>query len=921
MWYILLNRNGDSLRKYLIIVLITIVTVYGFNLEESKLYRLDNASRKNIEIIIDSGGDISRYFPNDYAEIYLNQYQYETLLKKGITIHRIIDRDKIYADSLYESTKNTKNPMSAYHTYQEITDTLTIWAQQFSNIAELHSIGQTVQGREMWIMKISDNVSFEEAEPEFKYISTMHGDEVVGKEMLIELIRLLLHEYGTTQRITDLVDNTEIWIMPNMNFDGTVANSRYNANGANLNRNFPDREYGDPPYPGHSYIIQPETQNMIDFTAQHNYVMSANFHGGALVANYPWDLKLPGDPGVYPYSACPDDITFIDLALTYAVNNPPMYNSSIFTNGITNGSAWYQIHGGMQDWNYFIYDCKEITMEISEIKWPPVSTLPQFWLENRESLLAYMEKVHTGIKGIILDSLTGLPIEAYVTILETGSGVSTDPDFGDYYKVISPGTYNVLVSAPDYRNTLVTNVYVDSFPATIIDIQLIPEITFELELFVEDIQTSNPIPDVKISLFKNGNIFLTDSTDLNGVIVVDVEPDSFELKLENELYFTIDTIVQVYSDTSFTFAMQQIVPAIVKGNISSTIGSSVAGAVIYCDGKIDSISSDGNFRLTDVKPGNISVFASLYDHLTTRMDTAVSNGDSLELAVLLESGNNEIFEDFESISQITYMETGDWERGIPSIGPMNAYSGVQLWATDLSNNYSNGSILSTLETGEIVVFGINNPVLKFYHWYVMENGTDGGNVKISIDNGDSWQLLVPSDAYPVPSLPAGGGNPLAGEPAFSGFQQYWYEATFDLINYSTYPVIKLRFDFGSDQTGNAEGWYIDDLQIYDGIVVKTEELNSSNSQMKPSINNYPNPFNPKTNIQMSLPHNSFVNLQVFDIKGALVKTITSDNYQSGNYTFRWDGTNESIHHVASGAYILRLNVNDYFTNRKLLLVR
>jgi len=910
-----------KLNLFIIFVLLLIVTVYGDNPKEMQLYRIDNASRKTIDTILEAGGDISRYFPNDFAEVYLNQTQFEQLNKRGFVLNQIIDTDKVYADSLYESTKSTKNPMLSYHTYQEITDTLIVWAQQFSNIAELHSIGQTVQGREMWIMKISDNVGFEEAEPEFKYISTMHGDEVVGKEMLFELIRLLLNEYSNTQRITDLVNNTEIWIMPNMNFDGTASNNRSNANGVNLNRNFPDREYGNPPYPGHNFVIQPETQNMIDFTSQHNFVMSANFHGGALVANYPWDLKLPGDPGVYPYSACPDDITFIDLALTYAENNPPMYNSSIFTNGITNGSAWYQIHGGMQDWNYFTYDCKEITMEISEIKWPSVSTLPQFWLENRESLLAYMEKVHTGIKGIVKDITTRLPVDATITILETGSGVNTDPDFGDYYKVISPGIYNMLVSAPDYKDTLITNVFVDTFPATIVDVQLIPEITFELEISVEDIQTSNPIQDVKISLFKNDNLFLADSTDIIGVFSVNVEPDSFELKLENEIYFDFDTIVQVYSDTSFTFSMQQIIPAIVKGNISSTTGGSVEGAVIYCDGKIDSVSSDGNFRLTGINPGNISVFASLFDHLTTRIDTVVNNGDSLELVLLLEPGNNEIFDDFESTSQITYLETGDWERGIPSIGPMSAYSGVQLWATDLDNNYANGSILSTLETGEIVIFGINNPVLKFYQWYAIENGNDGGNVKVSVDNGDSWQLLVPGNGYPVTNLPAGGGNPLAGEPAFSGNHQLWYEATFDLLNYSAYPVIKLRFDFGVDQTVNAEGWYIDDLQIYNGIVVKTDDQNFFNSQMKPSIENYPNPFNPETSIQMFLPKKSFVNLQVFDIKGALVKTIISDNYQPGNYTFRWNGTNESIHHVASGVYILRLKVNDYISNKKLLLVR
>ena len=65
----------------------------------------------------------------------------------------------------------------------------------------------------------------------------------------------------------------------------------------------------------------------------------------------------------------------------------------------------------------------------------------------------------------------------------------------------------MLVSAPDYKDTLITNIFVDSLLATIVNVKLLPDITFELEIFVDDIQTSNPIQDVKISLYKNGNFF------------------------------------------------------------------------------------------------------------------------------------------------------------------------------------------------------------------------------------------------------------------------------------------------------------------------------------------------------------------------------------------------------------------------------
>jgi len=707
--------------KFSPLLLISLFLFQGnqpFN-NEIKLYRFSEADRRTVNSIEKSGGSVSKYFPGKFVEVYLNDKLFYQLKNSGIDLVQIPDRDKIYADSLYEATRNSKNPMAGYHTYQEITDTLTIWSQQFSNIAELHSIGKTVQGRDMWIMKISDNVSNEEVEPEFKYISTMHGDEVVGKEMLIELIRLLLFEYGSNQRITDLVNNTEIWIMPNMNFDGTEASypsqRRNNANGVNLNRNFPDREYGYPPFPGHPYVIQPETQNMIDFTAQHNFILSANFHGGTLVANYPWDKRLPGDGGVAPYAGSPDDTTFIDLALTYAERNPPMYNSSIFQNGITNGAAWYEISGGMQDWNYFEHDCMEITMEVSNIKWPPDSTLPQFWLDNKESLLAYMEKVHTGVKGIVTDSSTSLPIPAFITVLETGSGIGSDSDFGDYYKVISPGIYDLVFTADGYKNKTIFNVQVDSFPATIVDVQLNPEIIFNVDGQITDLETSQPLENVEVSFIKNGNIIYRDSSNVAGYFQTTIEPDSIIIRLNKESYKSILDTIEIISDSTLIYKMQKIYPTIITGSVTSTIGASPGGAIIYCQGISDTLDNSGYFYLDSIPTGNISVFAYLHNHKTNRIDTMITNGDSLHFSIILEYGTNEIFENFEESSSIIHGSSGDWEIGIPSSGPMGAYSGVNLWATNLSGNYSNGGLLSSLETSDLAILGFSHPLLEFHH--------------------------------------------------------------------------------------------------------------------------------------------------------------------------------------------------------------
>ncbi len=88
------------------------------------------------------------------------------------------------------------------------------------------------------------------------------------------------------------MDNLEIWINPLANPDGTYglgntisSPTRYNANGYDLNRNFPD-----PITP--NTVKQKETLDMIRFMRKHKFVLSANFHSGSEVVNYPWDRWL-----------------------------------------------------------------------------------------------------------------------------------------------------------------------------------------------------------------------------------------------------------------------------------------------------------------------------------------------------------------------------------------------------------------------------------------------------------------------------------------------------------------------------------------------------------------------------------------------------------------------------------------------------
>lgn len=400
-----------------------------------------------------------------WARIYVIDEELDKLRALGYLANAI---DESSGDASTFAPPN----QSVYHTYETLTSELQQIAADHPSIARLYSIGKSVQGRDLWIMKITDNPDAQEDEPEVRYIAAMHGDEVVGKEMCVNLLNWLTDRYATDTRVSALVNSTEIWILPSMNPDGTAAQRRYNANNYDLNRNFPD-QFTDPS--DTTTGRQLETQHVMNWTSGSSPVLNANFHGGAAVANYPFD-STPS--GVSTYSLSPDDATFVSISRTYADANTRLYSSNSdpsFDRGICNGSDWYAIRGGMQDWSYVWRGAKEITLEVSETKWPVADLLPTFWEENRESMLRFLERVHAGVRGIVRDATTGAPLAATVTTVGNSMRSFTDPQVGDYHRLVTAGRYDVQFSATGYASKIVRDVEVGpGSPATRLDVELEP---------------------------------------------------------------------------------------------------------------------------------------------------------------------------------------------------------------------------------------------------------------------------------------------------------------------------------------------------------------------------------------------------------------------------------------------------------------
>lgn len=115
-----------------------------------------------------------------------------------------------------------------------------------------------------------------------------------------------------------------------------------------------------------------------------------------------------------------------------------------FPGGITNGAHWYSLAGGMQDYNYRYTNCFEITLELSCCKYPMTATLQSHWNNNKESLIAYMQQVHSGVKGLVKDA-NGRPV-AKAAIKVTGNEKSvTTTKNGEYWRLLLPGNYTMSV--------------------------------------------------------------------------------------------------------------------------------------------------------------------------------------------------------------------------------------------------------------------------------------------------------------------------------------------------------------------------------------------------------------------------------------------------------------------------------------------
>ena len=405
-----------------------------------------------------------------------------------------------------------------YPSYSTYVTMMQQWAANYPNLCKLDTVGYSYNNHLLLCMKISDNTTETEAEPEFFYMSSMHGDEVTGFYFLLRMIDTLLTSYGTVEDLTQLVNTTQIYIMPDANPDGTYKggdnyvwqpnmtwdySGRYNGNGEDLNRTYPDPFNTRRSYDVQYNATEQENKAMIQYMNAHHFVMAACMHGGAEILNFPWDSYTSSQKPVADaawWTAVGNRFVSTLREHTGAASNSAFPNNLYRTERINGsyteqcfGGDWYAISGGWQDYANWYNHIRAFTIEVSRDKCPAVSGTSgakNYWLYQREPLINLIKEVHEGVHGFVVDSLTREPLHAFIQVLDhdrDSSQIYSRSGLGDYYRPIANGTYSFRASCPGYITKTYTGVTATYGNPTDLLIELIPG---EDTLSIQTIETS-----------------------------------------------------------------------------------------------------------------------------------------------------------------------------------------------------------------------------------------------------------------------------------------------------------------------------------------------------------------------------------------------------------------------------------------------
>nr|XP_057912373.1 adipocyte enhancer-binding protein 1 isoform X2 [Doryrhamphus excisus] len=402
-----------------------------------------------------------------------------------------------------------------HHNYKDMRQMMKVINEECPNITRIYNLGKSSQGLKMYAMEISDNPGEHElGEPEFRYTAGLHGNEALGRELLLLLMQFLCKEYkDENPRVRRLVDGVRIHLVPSLNPDayelayeagsemGNWAVGHWTVEGYDIFQNFPDlnsilwgaEDRGWVPriVPNH-HIPMPEnflngslaveTQAIISWMERNSFVLGANLQGGEKLVTYPYDMQRPqissSDSRRWRGTAemsedtwariqhqnegalreTPDDVMFRWLAMSYAHSHLTMtetHRGSCHGDDITRGQGI--VNGA--SWKPVVGSMNDFSylhtncLELSIfLGCDKFPHESELPLEWENNREALLSFIEQVHRGIkgVVKDVEGNPLANATISVE---GIRHDivaAAGGDYWRLLNPGEYRVTAKADGY---------------------------------------------------------------------------------------------------------------------------------------------------------------------------------------------------------------------------------------------------------------------------------------------------------------------------------------------------------------------------------------------------------------------------------------------------------------------------------------
>jgi hypothetical protein len=492
-------------------------------------------------------------------------------------------------------------------------------------------------------------------------------------------------------------------------------------------------------------------------------------------------------------------------------------------------------------------------------------------------MVAYLEYCLRGVRGIVTDSVSGVPLLATVSVEGNTWMDRTDPDMGDYHRILDPGTYTLTFACPGYVSKQFAGVGVTSGDATVLDVELAMAPLHSVSGTVTS-ETLDPL-EARVAFYYHPGGTLADSTTTDpadGSYGFTLTEGQYDVEVRADGYVPEQHFAEIVGDTTFDFQLEPT-----TGNMLVVSDGSGAGVDLAADlmllgfevieqtaGETDAATWPDYDLLVWSSGGNTSPVSSS-TYRTSLVDFVGQEG-----RLLIEGGELA----YDAISSPGYPEFAD------SVLHADAWNGDDVGALGLDAGQSSHPVATDPNVLPSTIS------IDYTGWGSQDAANPAGDAYIVYGTAS-----YPADAGVL--VYEGSAGPDHGQVVFFAF---------DYADLSDRAVARQLLE-------NAVTYLVDDASP----VTDPDRVRSRPGLAVAS----PNPFRTEARIGFVIPNRQHVRLAIYDVRGRLVRNLAAGLFDGGSHHIAWRGENSRNEEVPAGLYFCRFTTAGLTQTGKIVKIR